>query len=105
MTTLLRVQEKLGKSRPQTDSEWEAYSADKKARRAKNVVNAREILDRNGIVYAESANDHGIMFRLCKAGSNSVIWYYPEDGRWYVKGEPVHFGCRNLVRFLKGACT
>lgn len=96
----LHEAKRRGLAAPRTREEKAAYEADKAARRLKNVVNAREILDRNGINYQET--------KLLPAGTLFVIhapkaiWYYPEDGRWYAQGEPVHFGCRNLIRFLVG---
>lgn len=98
--SLLHATKKQGFGPPKTAHERKAYRDEKAARRAKNVVNAREILARNGIEYQETQlQPDGTLFVIHEP---RAIWYYPADGRWYAKGEPVHFGARNLVRFVNG---
>lgn len=102
MTQLDRIRVARGGKRPSTEAEWSQYEADKKARRAKNVVNAKECLDRNGVVY----KDHGgreRLFTLSKG--NEFIFYMPETGRWWVETtdkKALRFGVRNLVLFING---
>lgn len=99
--SLLYASKKQGIPAPRTQAERVAYEAEKAERRLRNVVNAREILERNKIEYRESQLPCGDPVFVIDDGG--VITYYPADGRWYTSRRTVHFGCRNLVRFVKGS--
>lgn len=104
MTTVQTIRERqgLGKLTP------EEYHQERAARRAKNVANAREILARNGIEFREQdsifTNGSRIRF-IISLNFGIERSYYPETGEWYDLNQNAHFGCRNLVKYLKGSCT
>lgn len=99
--SLLHASKKQGIPAPRTQAERDAYKAEKAERRLRNVANAREILERNAVEFKETPMPCGEPLFVIHVPR--TIWYYPADGRWYVCGEPVHFGARNLVRFVKGS--
>ncbi len=85
------------------------YEQMKKIRREKNVVNAREILRRNGCSWVEYHSSHadGIAFSVYAAivpyGTlGAPVSYWPETGKWIDRDNHNHYGCRNLVKYLKG---
>ena len=102
MTTVQTIRERqgLGKLTP------EEYHQERAARRAKNVANAREIFARNGIDFHDwgevNGRTHFSIFR-----GLAEIWYFPEEGIWFNIShiQPQrHYGCRNLVKYIKGEC-
>jgi hypothetical protein len=103
MTQLDRIMVARGGKRPETADEWNQYEADKAARRANNVVNAKEVLDRNEVAYIQLTVRPEVLLRIALS-TGECVHYYPERGLWYSgnKGEQ-HFGVRNLVRHIKGA--
>jgi hypothetical protein len=103
MTQLDRIRVARGGKRPETPEEWERYEADKKARRAKNVANAREVLARNNIEWYERPTFTQVEFRVEDLDRKNSIRYYPETGAWLTYEGEQHFGVRNLVRHIKGS--
>lgn len=103
MSTIREIQARQGIPTPKSDADWKKYREDKALRRAKNVVNAREVLDRNGVHYVEGKDHDGlVLFTIVEPGTD-FIYYRPEEGRWNSTLDiRVHFGVRNLVRYLKG---
>jgi hypothetical protein len=85
------------------------YEQMKKIRREKNVVNAREILRRAGCMWIECHSSHpdGVAFSVYLAMApygtlGEPIPYWPEIGKWIDRDYHNHYGCRNLVKYLKG---
>lgn len=108
MTTLLSIKARQGIPAPKDDREWLDYERERIARRQLNVKSAREILTRNGLYWTECRADYqkdGIVFYVAisqeRWNDAETITYLPEVGRWYV-GLVARFGCRNLVKYLKG---
>lgn len=102
--SLLDIKSRRGDKRPETHDEWERYEADKVARKAKNVASAREILARNGITYRDYGAVNGRVHFVIPNG-NEELWYWPETGLWFDINQlrhAEHFGCKNLVRHIKG---
>ena len=105
MTQLDRIRVARGGKRPETSDEWEQYERDKVARRAKNVVNAREVLERNQIRYRDWGRVNLLVHFSVYDLSGSEFWFYPETGLWFCIDnlQPEHrFGVRNLARHIKG---
>jgi hypothetical protein len=113
MTRLTDVYANQGLDRPKTEEDWSTYSKRKQDRRKRNVVAAREVLDRNQIRYQEK--EHGLFYLTLE--TIRFIEYYPATGDWKVYipgdsgGDDVHsspillnsgFGVRNLVKYIKG---
>lgn len=96
----LRIDKRRGISKPVTESEIEAYRKHAQERRETNVVNAREILSRNGIGWIEFASDDEPVFMINWAGFTTR--YRPMCGKWFDRQGVERYGCRNLVRYLKG---
>jgi hypothetical protein len=104
MTQLDRIRVARGGKRPETPEEWERYEADKLARRAKNVANAREVLDRNRIRYCDYGRVNKLVHFVIFHDAEE-LWFYPETGLWFninYRQPEQHFGVRNLVRHIKG---
>jgi hypothetical protein len=84
------------------------YEQMKKIRREKNVVNASEILRRNDIAFSETNSTQpelGVCWVIpFPSVPDRPILYHPETGEWGHSGGIRHFGCRNLVKYLKGEC-
>lgn len=106
MTTVqtLRERQGLGRLSP------EEYHRERAARRAKNVANAREILARNGLDWDEIplTSDAEIAFNVYLATPygpiGHKITYWPAIGTWLDFHDDTRYGCRNLVRYIKGEC-
>jgi hypothetical protein len=108
MTQLNRIIAARGGKHPETDAEWDKYEADKAARRAKNVANAREILNRNRIDYTDLGPDGNSETLFTIHQGNIFLFYLPETGAWWDQAadrKEQRFGCRNLVKYLKGECS
>jgi hypothetical protein len=102
MTTIASIRKRQGIAAPITESQRAEYERAKAKRRGDNVVNAMEILARNGLDW-EVRNGSAHEGSLFKVRSGFiVIHYWPEIGRWIDKDGATRFGCRNLVRYLKG---
>lgn len=101
MTSLLRIKARQGIPPPDTPEGWDQHEEEKRLRRIKNVVSAREILARNGIEWYEDAT----VFRIEHEKLIRPIVYMPETGKWLDMEHNWRFGCRNLVKYLKGECT
>jgi len=102
MTTIASIRARQGIAPPITEQQRAEYEQAKAARRAKNVVNAREILDRNGVQYLEIEMSPSNTENLTVCFRMRDVHYFPETGLWLDVNCERHFGCRNLVRHLKG---
>lgn len=110
MTTLASIRKRQGIPPPTTEAEHAEYERLKAERRAKNVVSARDILKRNGLYWTECQapyQDQGVIFYVAidqqHWENDEAITYQPEVGAWYLSHPMiVRFGCRNLVKYLKG---
>lgn len=72
------------------------YDQMKAERRARNVANAKEVLTKNQIEFVVTGSGpDGVAMRV------GEIAYWPEVGRWILKGGSVRYGLRNLVKYLK----
>ena len=109
MTILAKIYERQGIPL-ETDEDWAKYEAHKVERRAKNVVNARDVLFRNCIAWDELGRvgtDQLVAFNVfCASQLNSdadrIIPYWPEIGKWIDLNGHIRFGIRNLARYIKG---
>jgi hypothetical protein len=102
MSRIMDILDKQGLPKPETDEQWRQYEADKKARRQTNVLNAAEVLQRNGVKYIRNKSESQTMFEIIDK-ELGTIRYWPEEGRWIVgSAEAPRFGVRNLVKFIKG---
>lgn len=102
MTTVQTIRERQGLGRLSP----EEYAKAREDKRAQNVVNAREILQRNGVLYRDFGRCNGNVHFVIKQGPDE-FWYWPEEGLWLniaLEQPERHFGCRNLVKHLKGEC-
>lgn len=89
----------------ETDEDWAAYEKHKAARKAKNVANAREVLQRNSIKWHElpTMDDRGVRFLVHVDETLSrVLPFWPEIGEWHDQLGDIHFGVRNLARYITG---
>lgn len=86
------------------------YDRMKAARRMTNVANSRALLAQNDLVLDEDGSGpDGVRFFVgigprdewgCISGE--VVGYLPEVGRWFDKDMKARYGCRNLIKYLKG---
>ena len=92
-------------------TDWEAYETHKAKRKAQNVANARDILTKNFIAFEELPHRVGIeqlvAFNVFKPMGNTMeedvmVMFYPEIGKWLDLDYKVHFGARNLARYITG---
>jgi hypothetical protein len=110
MVTLATIRKRQGIEPPITPRQHEEYDEAKRLRRIQNVVNAREILRREGLDWDELPSSHpdGIAFNVYLAELpygriGEPVPYWPEIGLWRTFGDfAVRYGCKNLVKYLKG---
>lgn len=104
MTCLASAYNRQG-IRLESDEDWAKYEQHKAARRYQNVVNAREVLHRNRIIFEELGADgeKGQKFNVRYAGwpvSARSLPFWPEVGQWIDQNGMLHFGVRNLARYI-----
>jgi len=110
MTTIASIRRRQGIAPPITPAQHAEYERAKAERRAKNVVNAVEILTRNHVQFKQRAvtgsSAHSVLFAFEVFNPKDIagITYYPEIGLWHDADGGAHYGCRNLVKHLKGEC-
>lgn len=106
MTTIATIRKRQGIPAPITEQQRDEYEQAKAQRRSKNVVNAREILANNQIGWGElphiPKDGNGVLFRVRHPERLACFDYYPEIGLWIDESGGSHYGCRNLVKYLKG---
>lgn len=102
MTSIAKLYRAQGLS-PPSDGELAKL---REAKRAKNVANAEEVLERNCIGYTKIRHpEHEIEFEV-RYKNGRLIRYWPETGAWIdtkLDKPPTKFGVRNLVIYLKGS--
>jgi hypothetical protein len=92
-------------------TDWEKYEAHKAERKAQNVANAKDVLTKNCIAFEELpgrvGTDQLVAFNVFKPvgirmDEDVQIPFYPEIGKWVDLDYNVHFGVRNLARYITG---
>lgn len=74
------------------------YRRLKAERRAKNVVNAIEVLTRHSMNFRVARNWPETEFHV-RTKWNALLFYYPARGIWFTEDGERRFGVRNLVKY------
>lgn len=97
MTSIRRMFQNQGLDPPNAE-DAAVFAAQK---RAKNVANAKEALERNGISFEQAfGNEFEVRYK-----NGRLIRYWPETGAWIdtkLEVPATRFGLRNLVIYLRG---
>jgi hypothetical protein len=92
-------------------TDWDSYEKHKASRKRQNVANAREVLMKNCVAFEELPFRVGIeqlvAFNVFKPMGNTMdedvmLVFYPEIGKWMDLDLKIHFGVRNLARYITG---